>query len=148
MYIILYLSFAGQLRERMWKRFVLRTVTESDNQLVYTTNNYHFVIFTNIRCANVNDNVSFDRFFQEQTFLNKFSENNANWDDSFIVPPGCNYEGPPWTGKGHRQIQVVRNDRGLMLLPLLEAAPGHLHSYLLLSERRYCDTRLTVLNKK
>ena len=144
MYIILYLSFAGQLRERMWKRFVLRTVAELDNQLVYTTNNYHFVIFTNIRCANVNDNISFDRFFQEQTFLNKFPENNANWDDSFVVPPGCNcgadylakvhrmcdthapavdYEGPPRTGKGHRQIQVVRNDRGLSLLPLLEAAP-------------------------
>ena len=40
-YIILYLSFAGQLREWMRKRFVLRTV-ESDGQLLFT--NYHFVI--------------------------------------------------------------------------------------------------------
>ena len=128
----------------MWKRFVLRTVAESDNQLVYTTNNYHFVIFTNILCANVNDNISLDRFFQETNMFKQILRKDANWDNRFVVPPGCNcgadylakvhrmcdphapavdYEGPPRTGKGYREIQVVRNDRGLSLLPLLEAAP-------------------------
>ena len=69
MYIILYLSFAGQLREWMRKRFVLRTV-ESDNQLLST--NYHFVIVTNIRCANVNYNISFDRFLKNKHFQINF----------------------------------------------------------------------------
>ena len=52
----------------MRKRFLLRTV-ESDGQLMLT--NYHFVIVTNIRHANVNYNISLDRF-KEQTFLNTF----------------------------------------------------------------------------
>ena len=52
----------------MRKRFLLRTV-ESDGQHLLTK--YHFVIFTNIRHANVNDNISLDRF-KEQTFFNTF----------------------------------------------------------------------------
>ena len=164
-YIILYLSFAGQLREWMRRRFVLRTV-ESDSQLLFT--NYHFVIVTNIRCANVNYNISFDRFLKYKIFK-YFSDNNANWNDSFIVTlrsncgavyhskvhwvcdtpaPAMDYEGAPWTRKGHRQIQIVRNDRGPLLLPLLEATSGYLHPDFLLSERRYCDSRVIVLNKK
>jgi hypothetical protein len=108
-------------------------------------------------------------FFKNKYFFKNFQKRNANWYDSSIISPGRNcgavyqskvhwmcdtpapamdYEGPPWTRKGHRQIQIVRNDRGPLLLPLLEAAPGYLHLDFLLSERRYCDTRLTVLNKK
>ena len=41
MHIILYLSFVGQLRDQMWKRFIPRTI-ELDGQLLLT--NYHFVI--------------------------------------------------------------------------------------------------------
>ena len=67
-HIILYLSFVGQLRDWMRKSFLLRTV-ESDGQLLFT--NYHFVIVTNIRHANVNYNISLDRF-KEQTFSNTF----------------------------------------------------------------------------
>ena len=52
----------------MRKRFLLRTV-ESDGQHLLTK--YHFVIFTNIRHANVNYNISLDRF-KEQTFSNTF----------------------------------------------------------------------------
>ena len=64
-HIILYLSFVGQLRDWMRKRFLLRTV-ESDGQLLFT--NYHFVIVTNIRRANVNYNISFDRFLKNKHF--------------------------------------------------------------------------------
>ena len=126
-----------------------------------------FVIVTNIRHANATYNISLDRF-KGQTFSNTFSDNNANWNESFTVTirSDCgadyhsevhwvwqtpalttDYEGAPWTRKGHRRIQISRDDRGPLLWPLLEITSGYLHTDFLLSERRYCESRVIVLNK-
>ena len=93
MYIILYLLFAGQLLERMVKRPILRTVTESNKQrllVLYTKNNYHHVIFINYP-FHVQTFMTISHltgFSKKQTFLNKFQK-DANWDNRFVVPPGC-----------------------------------------------------------
>ena len=106
---------------------------------------------------------------KDKHFLNTFSDKNASWNDSFtgLIGGDCgfdyysevhwvrktlalttDYEGAPWTRKGHRQIQIIRNDRGPLLWPLLEITSGYLHTDFLLSERRYCESRVIVLNIK
>ena len=163
-HIILYLSFVGQLRDRMWKRFILRTI-ELDGQLLFT--NYHFVIvkiFGMLPLITISPWTGLkNKHFQY------FSDNNVNWNDRFTVTLRSNcgivyhskvhwvcttpalamdYAEAPWTRKGHHQIQILGNDRRPLLLSLLEATAGYLHTDVLLSARRYCDSRVNVLNKQ
>ena len=169
MYIILYLLFAGQLLERMVKRPILRTVTGSNKQhllVLYTKNNYHHVIFINYP-FHVQTFMTISHltgFSKKQTFLNKFQKDD-DWDNCFVVPSGCPFVAdhrakvhrmcgphasdvyharPPRRGEGYCELQVIRNVRGLGILPLVEAAYQHLQSYLVLSKPRHCDNRLTV----
>ena len=160
----LYLSFVGQLRDRMWKRFILRTI-ELDGQLLLT--NYHFVIVKLFGMLTLTTISSWTGL--KNKHFQYFSDNNVNWNDRFTVTLRSNcgvvyhskvhwvcttpalamdYAEAPWTRKGHHQIQILGNDRRPLLLSLLEATAGYLHTDVLLSARRYCYSRVNVLNKQ